>query len=133
MPFYFLKMPFYSRISLLFSRNAVLFPEVALSFSKSDLLFPRSAFLFLKHVPLFSRIILEFSRIAFFLFPVRAFFFFSSWFSLLLVLLRTAKRDILLALALFPLKTLYWPAYRAFLINLKPLHRVWFLCILFKF
>ena len=57
-------------------------------------------------------------------------FFFSTWFNLLLVLLRAAQREIFLALALFLLET---PTYDAFLITLKPLHRVWFLCILFKF
>ena len=120
----------FSRIILLFSRNAFLFRGVALLFSKSVLLFPENAFLFLKNAPFFSRTVLEFCRIAVFLFPVRVFSFFSSWFNLLLVLLRAAQREIFLALALFLLET---PTYDAFLITLKPLHRVWFLCILFKF
>ena len=94
----------FSRITVLFSRNALLFPGVALLFSKSVLLFPRSAFLFLKNASLFSRIVLEFSRIAFFLFPVRHLFFFSSWFNLLLVLLRATQREFSLLLLCFHLK-----------------------------
>ena len=45
----------------------------------------------------------------------------------LLVNLRAAQRDkICLALILFPLGTLYWPTYDAFLITLT-LHEVWFI------
>ena len=94
----------FSRITALFSRNAFLLPRIALPFSKSVLWFPRSAFLFLKNASLFSRTVLEFSRIAFFLFPVRHLFFFSSWFNLLLVLLKVAQREFSLLLLFFHLK-----------------------------
>ena len=94
----------FSRITALFSRNAFLLPRAALSFFKSVLLFPRSAFLFLKKASLFSRIVLQFSKIAFFLFPCAIFSFFSSWFNLLLVLLRVTQREFSLLLLFFHLK-----------------------------
>ena len=94
----------FSRITALFSRNAFLLPGAALSFFKSVLLFPRSAFLFLKNASLFSRIVLQFSRIAFFLFPCAIFSFFSSWFNLLLVLLRVTQREFSLLLLFIHLK-----------------------------
>ena len=125
----------FSRITLLFSRSILSFPEIALLFSRSALLFSRIEVLFFKNALLFSRIALLVFQECLFLFTVCVFFprmFFSSWF-FLLILLRVAQRDhISLALVLFPLGTFYWPTYDTFLITLRPLHRVWFLCILFK-
>ena len=52
----------------------------------------------------------------------------NDFFQLIVLLLvqATERDDICLNLALFPLRTLYWPTYDAFLITLKPLHIVYF-------
>ena len=117
-------------LPLFFSRSALMFPGIVFLFSISALLFSRSVFVFLKKCfILFQNRSLVFQKSVLYiycecLFPRMVFF---NWLCLLLVLLRAAQiDDICLAVVLFPLGSLYWPTYDAFLTTLTPLHGVWF-------
>ena len=101
--------------ALLLPKNALLFSISAILFPRISLLFSRSAFSFLKNSLLFSGIVLCLPEVPYFYFLCTSFSkndFFSSWWYLLFVPLRAAKRDnICFALVLFPLVAIYWPTY----------------------
>ena len=125
---------------LLFSKNQK-YPfttKVVLLFSIIALLFSGSVFLFNRSVSNISRMSSCFIELPFSLvlsFSLLCTSFSKNDFFQLIVLLlvqATERGDICLTLALFPLRTLYWPTYDAFLITLKPLHIVYFFYVLYS-
>ena len=98
-----------------FPKSVNFIPEMPFYFSKMPHYFPELSLCFPELLSLYS---------------CARLFFFSSWSNILLILPRVGQREIFLALAFFPLGT---PTYDTFLKTSKHLHKVWFLCILFKF
>ena len=114
-PFIFQKFPFVSSSCPFFPKSVNFIPEMPFYFSKMPHCFPELSLCFPELLSFYS---------------CARLFFFSSWSNLLLILSRAGQREIFLALAFFPLRT---TTYDTFLKTSKHLHRIWFLCILFKF
>ena len=121
------KYPFTTKVVLLFSIIALLFSGSVFLFNRSVSNISRMSSCFIE-LPFSFPEVLSFSLLC-------TSFSKNDFFQLIVLLLvqATERGDICLTLALFPLRTLYWPTYDAFLITLKPLHTVFFLCIIFKF